>query len=129
MDMISDSLTRIRNGLMARRESVELLYSKEILSILEVLKQEGYIVDFASKELRKGVSRIDVELKYHEDTPVIKKIKRISKPSLRVYVPVQEIPVVFNGLGISILSTSKGVMSDLDARKNNIGGEVICTVF
>ena len=129
MDIVSDCLTRIRNGLMGNLSTVELLYSKQIMSILRVLKEEGYILDFVEKDIRKGIKKIEVSLKYYDTKPVIKEIKRISKPSLRVYSNVADIPVVYNGLGIAILSTSKGILSDFEARQKNIGGEVICYVF
>ncbi len=129
MDLIGDSLTRIRNGLMAKQNEIEVLYSKEILGILRILKDEGYISNYTEKELRKGVKRIQVELKYLENSGVIKEIKRVSKPSRRVYNMIKEVPSVYNGLGISILSTSKGILSDSEARSQNVGGELICYVF
>ena len=96
---------------------------------MNVLKQEGYIRDFKDIELRKGVSSIQIELKYFNGSPVIKKIKRISKPGIRKYSKIAELNRPYGGLGISILSTPKGVMSDLQAKKNNVGGEVLCEVF
>jgi small subunit ribosomal protein S8 len=129
MDLIGDSLTRIRNGLMAKQNEIEVLYSKEILGILRILKDEGYISNYTEKELRKGVKRIQIELKYLENSGVIKEIKRVSKPSRRVYNMIKEVPSVYNGLGISILSTSKGILSDSEARSQNVGGELICYVF
>ena len=94
-----------------------------------IIDEEGYIRDFNDIEIRKGVNSIKIDLKYYNGSPVIKKIKRISKPGRRVYSRATSIPKVMNGLGLAILSTPKGVMSDTDARKNNIGGEIICRVF
>ena len=97
--------------------------------MLSVLKNEGYIRDFKNIEERKGVNSIKIDLKYYNGSPVIKKIKRISKPGIRKYSKISELSKPFGGLGISILSTPKGVMSDHEAKKNNVGGEVLCEVF
>jgi small subunit ribosomal protein S8 len=129
MDIIGDMLTRIRNGFMAKKNNVEVIYSKENLGILSVLKKEGYISDFSEIDLRKGVKVINIDLKYFKNAPVVTEIKRVSKPSRRVYVAVVDMPLVYNGLEISILSTSKGIMTDIEARSNNVGGEIICSVF
>ena len=96
---------------------------------LNVLKTEGYIRDFQNVQIREGINSIKIDLKYHNGTPVIKKIKRISKPGIRVYSKIKELPKPYGGLGISIISTPKGVMSDQKARVNNVGGEVLCEVF
>ena len=129
MDRISDMLTRIRNAGSVKKENVEVLHSKQNLHILAILKDEGYIEDYVEKDLRKGIKSILVTLKYYNFESSIKEIKRISKSSRRVYSSVADIPVVLNGLGILILSTSQGVMSDSMARSKNIGGEIICSVY
>ena len=98
-------------------------------NVLSVLKNEGYIRDYAKVEIREGINKIKIELKYHDGIPVIKKIKRISKPGIRVYSKIKELPKPYGGLGISIISTPKGVMSDQKARANNVGGEILCEVF
>ena len=108
---------------------VYLYNSKLNTNVLIVLKDEGYIRNFEKVDLRKGISNIKIELKYHEGTPVIKKINRISKPGIRVYSKISELSKPFGGLGISIISTPKGVMSDNQARVNNVGGEILCEVF
>ncbi|HEY4995691.1 MAG TPA: 30S ribosomal protein S8 [Aestuariivirga sp.] len=127
-DPISDMLTRIRNASMRSKAKVIIPPSKLRERVLEVLAKEGYIRGFATIE-KDGKSEIEVELKYFDGAPVIKEMTRVSKPGRRVYASVDTLPSVFNGLGISILSTPKGVMSDQDARAQNVGGEVLCTVF
>jgi small subunit ribosomal protein S8 len=127
-DPISDMLTRIRNAHMRNKNKVTVPPSKLRERVLEVLHKEGYIRGFAVIE-KDGKSEIEVELKYFDGAPAIKEIDRVSKPGRRVYASVETLPSVFNGLGISILSTPKGVMSDSDARAQNVGGEVLCTVF
>ena len=127
-DPISDMLTRIRNAQMRSKSKVAIPPSKLRERVLEVLAKEGYIRSFATIE-KDGKSEIEVELKYFDGAPVIKEMTRVSKPGRRVYASVNTLPSVFNGLGISILSTPKGVMSDSDARAQNVGGEVLCTVF
>ena len=129
VDPIGDMFTRIRNGQMRNLNSVNIPASKFRSQILEILKNEGFINNFRleKKEDKKNILIID--LKYFEGSPVIKEIKRISKPGRRVYSRAVSIPKVQNGLGVAILSTSKGVMSDNDTRKNNLGGEIICRVF
>ncbi len=129
MDRISDMLTRIRNASSVKKESVEVLHSKQNMHILAILKDEGYIEDYLEKDLRKGVKSILVKLKYYNFESSIKEIKRISKSSRRVYSSISDIPVILNGLGILILSTSQGMMSDSMARSKNIGGEIICSVY
>jgi len=126
-DPIADMLTRIRNGQKARKVSVSMPASKEKESIAAVLKDEGYVTSFetAGEGAEKTLS---VELKYFEGTPVIETVKRISKPGLRVYRGKEELPKVLGGLGIAIVSTSAGVMSDRQAREQGVGGEVICVV-
>ena len=129
VDPIGDMFTRIRNGQMRVLNTIYVPASKFRSQILEILKNEGFINNFRleKKEDKKNILIID--LKYFEGSPVIKEIKRISKPGRRVYSRAVSIPKVQNGLGVAILSTSKGVMSDDDARKNNLGGEIICRVF
>jgi small subunit ribosomal protein S8 len=97
--------------------------------VLEVLKREGYIRGFSELESRPGISEIKIELKYHEGDPVIREIKRVSTPGCRVYSKIKDLPRIYNGLGISIISTPRGVMSDTEARAANVGGEVLCRVF
>lgn len=128
-DPLGDMLTRIRNGQNARLSTIEAPFSKLQENVLEVLKREGYIRDYSAKELRPGVRQLKIELKYFEGQPVIKEITRVSKPGRRVYSKIKDLPRVYNGLGISILSTPKGVMSDHEARAEHIGGEILCRVF
>lgn len=128
-DPLGDMLTRIRNGQRARMSSVESPASKLRTNVLEVLKREGYIRGYAQEEVRPGVSNLKIELKYHEGEPVIKQISRVSKPGRRVYSKIADLQRVYNGLGIAILSTPRGVMSDNEARAANVGGEVLCRVF
>ena len=127
-DPISDMLARIKNAQGRNKSKVIIPPSKLRERVLEVLAKEGYIRGFATVE-KDGKSEIEVELKYFDGAPVIKQLTRVSKPGRRVYASVDTLPYVFNGLGISILSTPKGVMSDQDARAQNVGGEVLCTVF
>ena len=129
MDPIGDMFTRIRNGQMRFLNTIDLPASNFRLKILEVLKQEGYITNFVLEKKEKNKKNLKVDLKYYEGHPVIKEIKRISKPGRRVYSKANSIPKILNGLGLAILSTPKGVMSDNEARKNNLGGEIICRVF
>ncbi len=129
MDPIGDMFTRIRNGQMRSLNSVEIPASKFRSKILDILKSEGYINNYFLESSENNKKIIKVNLKYYEGNPVIKEIKRISKPGRRVYSRANSIPRIQNGLGLAIISTPQGVMSDVDARKNNIGGEVICKVF
>ena len=129
VDPIGDMLTRIRNGQMRSLNKINIPFSNFRLKILEVLKKEGYIIDFDIDNAKQKIKFLSVDLKYYEGRPVIKEIKRVSKPGRRVYSKATSIPKVLNGLGLAILSTSKGVMSDTDAVKNNLGGEIICKVF
>ena len=128
-DPIGDMLTRIRNGQRARMSVVSSPASKLRSNVLEVLKREGYIRGYSESEMRKGLHELRIELKYHEGEPVIKEIKRVSTPGRRVYTKIKDLPRVYNGLGIAILSTPQGVMSDSEARVANVGGEVLCRVF
>ena len=128
-DPLGDLLSRIRNAQMRNKSKVSTPGSKMRARVLEVLKNEGYIRGYASVEHKDGRSEFEIELKYFDGAPVIREIERISKPGRRVYVSVKTLPRVNNGLGISILSTPKGVMADHDAREANVGGEILCTVF
>lgn len=126
-DPIADMLTRIRNAQMADKAAVTMPSSKLKVSIAKVLKDEGYIDDFAVRE-NGGLSELDIALKYYAGRPVIERIERVSKPGLRVYKGANDLPRVMNGLGIAIVSTPQGVMTDRKARADNVGGEVLCVV-
>lgn len=126
-DPIADMLTRIRNGQSARKESVKLPSSKMKVAIAKVLKDEGYITDYSVESIGPH-KEMTIVLKYYNGMPVIEKVKRVSKPGLRIYKSKEELPKVLGGLGIAIVSTSKGVMTDRAARAIGHGGEVVCTV-
>ena len=127
-DPIADMLTRIRNGLHAEKAEVSMPASRTKASIAEVLKQEGYIKGF--KVAGEGAAKsLDIELKYFQGAPVIEKIERISKPGRRVYSSSTDLPKVRDGLGVALVSTSKGIMTDKSARESGVGGEILCTVF
>ena len=128
-DPLGDMLTRIRNAQRSRHSSCMAPASKLRANVLDVLRREGYIRGFAAEELRPGVAQLRIELKYNEGEPVIKEIHRVSTPGRRVYSKIKELPRVYAGLGVSILSTPRGVMSDSEARAANVGGEVLCRVF
>ena len=128
-DLLSDMLARIKNAHKANKSFTHCYSSKLNSNVLNVLKDEGYIRDFEKVEIREGINNIRIQLKYHQGVPVIKKIKRISKPGIRVYSKIKELSKPYGGLGISILSTPKGVMSDQQARAKNVGGEILCEVF
>ena len=128
-DPIGDMLTRIRNAGMRGKSSVMCPASKMRVRVLDVLIDEGYIRGFEQSTGADGHPAIEISLKYFEGAPAIREMKRVSKPGRRVYMGVKDIPTVRQGLGVSIVSTSKGVMSDANARAANIGGEVLCTVF
>lgn len=128
-DPLGDMLTRIRNAIGRRKTKVMTPASKLRARVLEVLQAEGYIRGFSQVDFDNGKSEIEIELKYYEGAPVIREISRVSKPGRRVYVSVKSIPHVANGLGISILSTPKGVMADHEAREQNVGGELLCRIF
>jgi small subunit ribosomal protein S8 len=128
-DPLGDLLTRIRNAQGARKTMCVSPASALRANVLEVLKREGYIRGYSSEVLRPGVSQLRIELKYSEGEPVIKEIHRVSKPGRRVYSKIRELPRVYAGLGVSILSTPRGVLSDAEARAANVGGEVLCRVF
>jgi small subunit ribosomal protein S8 len=128
-DPIGDMLARIRNAQERGKQKVATPASRLRERVLEVLQQEGFIRGYATVQQAGGKAEIEIELKYFDGEPVIHEIHRVSKPGRRVYASVGTLPTVFNGLGISILSTPKGVMSDAEARAQNVGGEVLCTVF
>lgn len=128
-DPLGDMLTRIRNAQMRQKSTVRTPASKLRGWVLDVLSAEGYIRGYEAKQDANGKPEYEISLKYFDGEPVIRELKRVSTPGRRVYVPVAGIPQVRNGLGVSIVSTSKGVMSDARARSENVGGEVLCTVF
>ena len=128
-DPIGDMITRIRNAQLRTLYNVKIPSSKFRAKILEVLKQEGYISNYKLLSDSKNKSSLIVDLKYHKGLPVIKEIKRVSKPGRRIYARADSIPKIQNGLGLAIVSTSVGIMSDNDARMKNVGGEIICRVF
>ena len=129
VDPIGDMITRIRNAQMRSLSSVKIPGSKFRASILDVLKKEGYISDYKFLTDVKDKNSLTVSLKYDNGNPVIKEIKRVSKPGRRIYAKATSIPKIQNGLGLAIVSTSKGIMTDNDARNKNIGGEIICRIF
>ncbi|HWJ86556.1 MAG TPA: 30S ribosomal protein S8 [Pelagibacterium sp.] len=129
IDPLGDMLTRIRNAQMRRRDNVRTPASSLRANVLEVLKTEGFIRGYSEVTGETGMAEFSIELKYSDSQPVIRELQRVSKPGRRVYASVKNIPVVGNGLGVSILSTPKGVMADHQARAENVGGEVLCRVF
>jgi small subunit ribosomal protein S8 len=128
-DPIADMLARIRNGQKSEKATIKCPDSKMKRSILDVLKFEGYIGGYTVEEIRTNINEITIELRYYDGRSVIQKIDRKSKPGRRVYSSASDLPKYYNGMGISVLSTSKGVMSDSEARTHNIGGEILFTVF
>lgn len=128
-DPISDALTRIRNASMIKRKNVTLRHSKVVVGILEVMKREGYINDYQVNDLRPGIREIIVNLKYRLGKSVIAELHRVSKPGCREYSEIDNLKKVNSGLGISIISTSKGILSDFEARQQNVGGEVLCSLI
>jgi len=128
-DPLGDMLTRIRNAQRARHTMCVSPASQLRANVLEALRREGYIRGYSAETLRPGVAQLRIELKYNEGEPVIKEITRVSKPGRRVYSKIKELPRVYAGLGTSILSTPRGVLSDAEARAANVGGEVLCRVF
>ena len=129
IDPVGDMITRIRNAQLRALDNVEIPSSKFRAKILDVLKQEGYISDYKVLSDKKNRGNLFVYLKYSNGSPVIKEIKRVSKPGRRIYAKADSIPRIQNGLGLAIVSTSKGIMTDNDARNQKIGGEIICRVF
>ena len=128
-DPLGDMIARIHNAQMRSKAKVSTPASKLRVNVLEVLKSEGFIRGYASVEHANGQAELEIELKYFDGAPVIREISRVSKPGRRVYASVKNLPRINNGLGVAILSTPKGVMSDSKAREANVGGEVICNVF
>lgn len=129
-DSIADALTIIRNGTMANKHSVEVKFSNKIFGIIKILKEEGYIEKYNKFEAKDGkYQKVRVVLKYRDKKSVIDGIERVSKPGLRMYSPVSEMPRILNGFGTAIVSTSKGIMTDRKARMHNVGGEVLCKVW
>ncbi len=128
-DPLGDMITRIRNAQMRNKPKVSSPGSRLRESVLEVLKTEGYIRGYAAVAHSSGRNELEIELKYFDGAPVIREISRVSKPGRRVYASVKALPRINNGLGVSILSTPKGVMADHAARDANVGGEILCTVF
>jgi small subunit ribosomal protein S8 len=128
-DTLGDMLTRIRNGQTANKSVVDAPASRFRGNVLDVLKREGYIRNFSQVEKRPGINEFKIELKYYDGKPVISEIKRVSTPGRRIYSSINDLPKTYNGLGISILSTPRGVMSDNEARAAHVGGEILCQVF
>jgi len=128
-DPIGDLLTRIRNGQMRGTAKVKSPFSGQRVRVLDVLQAEGFIRGYAEVEFKGGMKELEIELKYHEGRPVIRELKRVSTPGRRVYASVRDLRPHRNGLGLSIVSTPQGVMTDTSAREKNVGGEVICRVF
>ena len=128
-DPVADMLTTIRNGQMVKLATVSCPSSNIKKDILAVLKAEGYVAEYVEETIDESKKRLNITLRYHRGEAVIKKIKRVSKPGLRVYVSIDDLPRYYNGLGIAILSTSQGVVADHQARSANVGGEVLCNVF
>lgn len=129
IDPLGDMLTRIRNAQMRRKGRVSTPGSKLRARVLDVLQSEGYIRGYSSTEFGDGRTEFEIELKYYEGQPVIRSIQRVSKPGRRVYASVDAMPRVADGLGVTIISTPKGVMADHSAREQNVGGEVLCQIF
>ncbi len=128
-DPIADLLTRIRNAHMVNKAAVKAPASKLKLSVLKILKEQGYITNYSTRQVREGVEEIDIQLKYFEGKPAIVELKKVTTPGRRVYTKSQDLKRVKGGLGIAIVSTSKGLMTDSAAREANIGGEVLCSVY
>jgi small subunit ribosomal protein S8 len=128
-DPIGDLLTRIRNGQLRGMAKIQSPNSRQRVRVLDVLQQEGFIRGYAEVEFKSGGRQLEIELKYHEGRPVIRELKRVSTPGRRVYASVKELKPHRSGLGLSIVSTPQGVMTDATAREKNVGGEVICRVF
>lgn len=128
-DPLGDMLTRIRNGQRARLSSVKSPASKLRESVLKVLESQGFIRGYKVEEVRKGISELTIELKYHDGDPVIRELDRVSTPGRRVFTKINDLRPFRNGLGVQIISTSSGVMADGEARARNVGGEVLCRIF
>ena len=128
-DPLGDMLARIRNGQHAGKKVITCHASKLLARVLEVLKREGYIRGYAEEQDERGLAQLRIELKYDEGRPVIRELRRVSKPGRRIYKKMLEIPRFYNGLGVTVLSTPKGVMSDNEARDANVGGEILCQIY
>ena len=128
-DPVADLLTRIRNGQRAGKNYVTTPGCRMRENVLGVLEREGYIRGFEKSNIRDGIDEIRIELKYYDGRPVIREINRVSRPGCRIYSKIRDLPKVYDGLGISILSTPRGVLSDAEAREANVGGEILCSVF
>ena len=128
-DPLGDMLTRIRNGQHARKAVVPVPASNMRMRVLDVLKREGFIRGYSESEVRQGIRELSIELKYSDGEPAIREVSRVSKPGRRVYSKIKDLPRFYNGLGIQILSTPRGVMSDAEAREANVGGEILCRVY
>lgn len=128
-DPIADMLTRIRNASAVKKPEVKIPFSKVKFKIAEILQREGYIGNLSTEEVRKGINQLVVKLKYNNKKPVITNIKRISKPGQRIYAGKDELPRVLNNLGLAVISTSKGLMTNKEARRQGLGGEVICEIY
>ncbi len=127
-DPISDLTTQIRNGQMARKTSITLYSSKEKICILKILKEEGYILSYELINSKNAILKIKIMLKYYKNKPVIFKIMRVSRPGLRIYKKKKDMPNILNGFGIAVVSTSKGIMTSVNAKKRGCGGEILCFV-
>ena len=128
-DIIGDMLTTIRNGLMVNKEKVQTPFSNLKLNLLKILMEEGYIKSYKTIDERKGVKKIEIILSYINNKPSIKRILRVSKPGIRIYTKINKLPSYYNGYGVTIVSTSKGIMTDKKARSLKLGGEILCQVF
>ena len=128
-DTIADMLTTIRNGLLVQKEKVQTPFSKVKSNILKVLTEEGYIKDYKIINETKAIKKIEIILSYIDGHPSIKKISKVSKPGRKVYTKIKKLPSYYNGYGVTIVSTSKGIMTDKKARRSNLGGEILCQVF
>ena len=128
-DTIADMLTTIRNGLLVQKEKVQTPFSKVKSNILKVLTEEGYIKDYKIINETRAIKKIEIILSYIDGHPSIKKISKVSKPGRKVYTKIKKLPSYYNGYGVTIVSTSKGIMTDKKARRSNLGGEILCQVF
>ena len=128
-DTIADMLTTIRNGLLVQKEKVQTPFSKVKSNVLKVLTEEGYIKDYKIINETKAIKKIEIVLSYIDGHPSIKKISKVSKPGRKVYTKIKKLPSYYNGYGVTIVSTSKGIMTDKKARRSNLGGEILCQVF
>ena len=128
-DTIGDMLATIRNGLMVEKKDVSTTFSNMKINLLKILVEEGYIKNYKTVDVRKGVKTINIELSYIDGMPTIKKISRISKPGRKVYTKIKKLPSYYKGYGTTIVSTSKGIMTDKKARLANLGGEILCQIF